>query len=65
MSSEQTRKTLWSEKPPMINSEFCDIYADADKGECNPNCPFYAECTPWFEELAQALERNWEMRNNV
>ena len=51
--------SILDEKPPMVNSEFCEKYADAGKGECNPNCPFYAECTPWFEELAGELEKRW------
>jgi len=44
------------EKPPSINTDICDIYANPDEGTCSENCPFYVECTPWFEELAKILE---------
>jgi hypothetical protein len=51
---------LLGEMPPMVNSDFCKEYADADKGVCNPNCPFYLECLPYFEALAKELEEHWQ-----
>ncbi len=48
---------LLEEAPQGIGSEVCEGYADADAGTCNPGCPFYSECTPYFGEVARELGR--------
>lgn len=42
--------------PAMIGSLWCLAYADADRGECSPVCPFNEDCLPVFLEIAAKLE---------
>jgi hypothetical protein len=51
-------KINWrAEKPASMGTDICKSHLlGVDKDKCNPNCPFYIECEPYFVAMAQYLE---------